>query len=378
MTALVQKTHAAIATRSFGAGAAGTLARRPHDAVAGLSYAAVRGLSGLALRGAGIVGGETVRGRRPLADTPGGTLALGALNGVVGDRLERHRSPLATEMELRQRGERVAIAPRELAVRFPEAGERVAVFVHGLCETDRTWWLGADREGGDNYGAMLRHDLGHTPLYVRYNSGRPISANARALSDLLDRVVQYWPVEVEEVVLVGHSMGGLVARCACHAGLVDDAAWVERVRHVFYLGSPHVGADLAKGAHVATSLLGVLPETRPFAEALDRRSAGIKDLRHRQQAPFVETATHYFIAATLTEDPSHPVGRLVGDLLVRLPSAWADGQHSEHRRFDLERSHSIGPLTHFDLLNHPAVYREMRRWVERSPDRRHGAARVDQ
>jgi pimeloyl-ACP methyl ester carboxylesterase len=267
-------------------------------------------------------------------------------------------------MELRDRGERIAIEPAALAARFPAAGERAVVFVHGLCETDAAWWLGAAGGQGQNYGTRLRSDLGHTPLYVRYNTGRDISANGRALSELLQGLIEAWPVQLTEIVLVGHSMGGLVARSACRTGREEDRGWVESVRHVFYLGAPHAGADLAKGAFVAGSVLGALPETRAFAEAIDRRSAGIKDLRFAQQGAFLETAAHYFLAATLSANPSHPVGRVIGDLLVRLPSAWAEGQHAFHERFDIERSRSIGSATHFDLLNHPAVYKQMRRWIE--------------
>ena len=370
MTDLVERTHEAVATRSFGAAPAASPARITHDAIARLSYAAVRGVSGVALRGAGAAAAAGAGGGTPLSDTRGGSLVLGALNGAVGDRLERRRSPLAIEMELRDRGERVAISPAELAARFPRAGDRIAVFVHGLCESDRAWSLGSDR-GRESYGARLEGDLGHTPLYLRYNSGRDIAANGRALSDLLERLTAAWPVEIDEIVLVGHSMGGLAARAALLAGCEDDRVWVERVRHVFYLGSPHTGADLAKGAHVAGSVLGTLPETRALADALDRRSAGIKGLRFAQEGEFLETATHYFLAATVSASPSHPVGRVIGDLLVRLPSAWAEGQHAIRERFDVDRSRSIGAATHFDLLNHPAVYEAMRRWIGREgPDPR--------
>ena len=55
---------------------------------------------------------------------------------------------------------------------------------------------------------------------------------------------------------------------------------VQRVRHVFTLGSPHRGATLEQAANVACSGLSMLPETRPFARPLKLRSAGIKDLRY--------------------------------------------------------------------------------------------------
>jgi pimeloyl-ACP methyl ester carboxylesterase len=400
LTDLVRGTHEAIARRTFRAAlASSSPAGRGHDAISAITYATVRGTSAAAIGLSGRAVAAATRERAPLADTPRGSVCLGALNGAIGDELEKRDDPLAIRMELRHEGRTVPASPPGLAGRFPHAAGRIAVFVHGLCETERAWWLGADPEhGGETYGARLEQELGYTPLYVRYNTGLHISVNGQRLSRLLADLVATWPVPVEEIVLVGHSMGGLVARSACRAALDGAEGWVGAVTHGFYLGSPHGGADLEKAANLASSLLAGLPETRGFARALNGRSAGIKDLRfgylldedwqgrdpdellrcYRGDVPFIDTAAHYFIAATLTADGSHPVGRLVGDLLVRLPSAWADGQHSEHHRFDLDRSRSIGPLTHFDLLNHPAVYREMRRWVERSPNRRPGAAREDQ
>ena len=56
---------------------------------------------------------------------------------------------------------------------------------------------------------------------------------------------------MREILLVGHSMGGLVIRSACHYGSEDGAPWVRHVRHVFYLGSPHLGAPLARVAGLA-------------------------------------------------------------------------------------------------------------------------------
>ena len=68
-------------------------------------------------------------------------------------------------------------------------------------------------------GERLVDDLGCTSVFVRYNTGRHISVNGRELSELLDALVRAWPREVEQIALVGHSMGGLVARSACFSAL---------------------------------------------------------------------------------------------------------------------------------------------------------------
>jgi pimeloyl-ACP methyl ester carboxylesterase len=222
-------------------------------------------------------------------------------------------------------------------------------------------------------------ELGFTPLYVRYNTGRHISENGRELAELLEELIQAWPVPVDEVVLIGHSMGGLVGRSACHYGA--DSACVAKVRHVFTLGTPHRGAPLEQVTNAATAALARLPETRPLAKALNIRSVGIKDLRYgylvdecwmdqdcdaylrntSKEIPFLPTARHYFICATLSREADAPVGRIIGDLLVLRPSAWAHEGRGKRMQFPIEHYHHIGGANHFDLLNHPAIYAQIRR-----------------
>ncbi|MEZ5095046.1 MAG: alpha/beta fold hydrolase [Nocardioides sp.] len=169
-------------------------------------------------------------------------------------------------MALRADGSDVAPTPEAVARAYPEATGRLALFVHGLCESDASWTMGAERHHGDSrvtYGSQLRDDLGLTPLYLRYNTGRCLDDNARDLADLLEELVAVWPVPVDEIVLIGHSMGGLVVRGACHAGDLAGHAWTAAVRHVFCLGTPHLGARLEQGAEALARALDRLPETRP-------------------------------------------------------------------------------------------------------------------
>jgi pimeloyl-ACP methyl ester carboxylesterase len=259
------------------------------------------------------------------------------------------------------------------------------VFVHGLGETDAAWGYGSPRRSGPpepRYGTRMERELGYSALYVRYNTGLHISENGRALSRLLDDLVDDWPEPVREIALVGHSMGGLVARSACHYGDAGGAPWVGSLRHVFCLGSPHLGAPLEKGANALAAALARLPETRPLARALNARSAGIKDLRYGscaeadwrgrdpdeflrdrcREMPFLESATYYFVGATLSRRPQDPLGAVLGDLLVRFPSASGSGRR---RRigFEVDNGCHLGGLTHLDLLNHPAVYERIEAWL---------------
>src|SRR5438270_9255356 len=144
---------------------------------------------------------------------------LGALNGFYGNQLDSRQSELALRMEIRRRGMVVEPSAGALAAAFADATSKLVVFVHGLCETEAAWRIpppGDQQVDRRSYGERLEEDLGFTPIFLRYNSGLHVSDNGRALAELLDAVFASWPQDVEEIVLVGHSMGGLVARSACH------------------------------------------------------------------------------------------------------------------------------------------------------------------
>jgi hypothetical protein len=382
IASLAEELHQAVFRRS--AIAAGPPVRVIHDGVAGVAYKGVRALNSAIGQTAGAGLAAVQGGEDRLADSTAGSLALGALSGFHGDLLHQDGNELAIEMALRQRGADLELNRSALAAAFPEATPRLAVFVHGLCETDEAWWLFGGRS--DCYGSRLQRDLGFTPLYLRYNTGLHVSDNGRRLSQLLAEVADAWPTEISEMVLLGHSMGGLVLRSACHYGEHSEEDWVGDVRHVFCLASPHLGAPLEKAANVAGWLLGRLPETRPLARILNGRSEGIKDLRfgylveedwqegdpdalledNRHHIPFLETANYYCVSATLSRDPHHPLGHLVGDLLVRYPSATGQGARGERIPFELDSGHHhAGGLTHFHVLNDAEVYRQIHAWLER-------------
>jgi pimeloyl-ACP methyl ester carboxylesterase len=388
--ATIEGVHTAIARKPFaplrlapGVGAVSEGVRVIHDGITSFVYAGLR--AGIALAGGAARRAATLTGAAAAEPKPGslGDLAVAALNGFAGERLEREGNPLAGPMCLRHAGRTVPVARGSLRTAFPAASPRVAVFVHGLACNETFWHLHAERHYQNrhtSYGSRLQGDFGYTPLYVRYNTGLHISENGRRLARFLARVVAEWPVSVDQLVLVGHSMGGLVIRSAAHYGAGLD--WVPRVRHLFFLGAPHLGAPLEKAANVTAWLLGLVDVTRPMAAVVNGRSAGIKDLRFGSlrdedwqgvdldallanragTVPLLETAAHYFIAATITRDRRHPLGIAVGDLLVREASAFGHGR-LQRISFPLEHGRHFGPMNHFELLNHPDVYDQMRRWL---------------
>ena len=379
--------HRAIARRAFGGiGPMAQPVELIHDAVSVGVYAGLRGGSAVLGRGAGEALARRARAEgRELSTTPRGSALLAAVNGLMGDVLEREESDLQEPMAVRVSGQVVTPEPGALASAFPEATPHLVVFLHGLMETEFAWRLGSARQGG-TYASRLAEDLGCTPVDVRYNSGRHISENGRSLAELMEALVDAWPVEVERIALVGHSMGGLVARSACHYAGADDARWVGRVRHVVSLGSPHMGAPLEQAVHLASAALGALPEIRPFGAVLRRRSAGIRDLRQGSlvdedwrgcdpdalraaaltEVPPLEGATHCFVAATISRSARHPVGRLLGDALVL--EASASGRGRDRRiPFRVENGMHAGGTHHLALLNHPDVYERLREWLATEP-----------
>jgi pimeloyl-ACP methyl ester carboxylesterase len=304
---------------------------------------------------------------------------VAALSGAIGDHMAARRNPLAIRFGLYQDGMRVRMNREGLGVAFASAGPRIAVFVHGLCGNENVWGMFRDPDDEQTvpYGERLARELGYTPVYLRYNSGLHISHNGRMLSRLLDQLVLHWPQPIQHLVLIGHSMGGLVARSGAETARRRAAPWLGHLRQIVCLGSPHLGAPLEKAVHLGTALLRRLPLSRPAARLLDARSLGIKDLRwgytadeewkgrdpdelwtdDRLQYPPVPGVQYRFLGSCLTRDPEHPLSRAVGDGLVRVPSSLAGDVAAADSALRVQ-------LNHLRLLNHPDVYAQLRRWLQ--------------
>ncbi|MFL5823631.1 MAG: lipase family alpha/beta hydrolase [Solirubrobacteraceae bacterium] len=386
--------HLGIAERAFRkVGVASRPVQIIHDAAARRAYdmigtgASALGKSvdrAMARRG---IGEEVV-----LSATRGGSALLAALNGLIGDQLERSGSDLHQPVSVRVHGKALVLDSVSMASAFPDATSRLVVFLHGLMGNEFYWdWGGA--YPGDSYGARLAAEAGLTPIYLRYNTGLHVSENGRSVASLLEELVAAWPVQVREIALVGHSMGGLIARSACCQGSEGGHSWTKSVRHVISLGTPHLGAPLEQGAHLAAEALYALPETRMLGAFLRRRSSGIRDLRHGslvdedwrgrdpnalraaacKEVPLLTGATHCFVSATITRSPHHPLARLLGDILVLVPSATGQGR-ARRIPFQAEYGHHVSPAHHLALLNHPDVYERLLEWLrEQDPASNTGA-----
>ncbi len=378
---LVRDVHRAVSARVFTlTGRLGRPVRLVHDAVSAIAF----GSSRLGLRTipvvATAVAASTRREPTDLPDAVRAHLVLGAVNGWAGDRLAAAHSKIALPMTMRTHAGSLRRAPADLVQDVDRiVSERLAIFVHGLCETDRSWRFGAAKHYRDpsvTYGSLLRDQEGWTPLYVNYNSGLHISDNGREFAQWLESVVEGWPVPLSQIAIVGHSMGGLVARSAAHQGAASGHGWVPALRHIVGLGVPHTGAPLERFTNAGTHALAGLPETRPFATYLNRRSVGIKDLRfgsisEQDWAGFdpderlVDRSTptevlpgvaYSMMSATLSR---HPSGRFAHDVMVQHASAHGI------RRFAVETAQlgHVGGKHHLSLLGDPLVYEQLRRWL---------------
>lgn len=332
--------------------------------IPGLAYAGVRGIARLS--GAGI---DLALRRLPGGDAASAPDArrealLAALNGVLGDRLAASDNPLAIDAQLRHRGYALDLRRDALAQAFPDAGPRLLVAVHGLCMNDLQW-----RQNGHDHGAALADELGFDLVHLRYNSGLPIADNGTRFSTILKQLVDAWPVPVERIVLLGHSMGGLVARAAVASAQANGSTWLGQLDALVTLGTPYLGAPLERAGVLLQDLLGSNGYSAPFVALGNLRSAGIQDLRHGApragHPPLPTSVRDYLIAGSLQSPGTRRGGRHPrGDGLVPVASAF--GEHRDPRRslcVPDERKRLVHDTGHIALLGSTQVHAQLREWL---------------
>ncbi len=313
--------------------------------------------------------------------SPSVTAAVAGIDAVWGDVVpaESHEASDAEQgdspqLTIRDRtGASVSFSADAVATAHPDATPRLVVLIHGLGNTEGRWLK--TPEGPEEVGLveqLVEHGL--TPVLVRYRTSRPIAASGTQLAEAIEKLVTHWPVEVEEVAIVGYSMGGLVARSALAVARRRDLAWARLARQSVSVGAPVMGSYVEKGAELAARALRIAPQTRPLGDFIDSRSEGIKDLRSAPSEGSGDESTpadehpevvHHMIAGTVTSSTSNPMGWLVGDLVVRPPSGigrrWIPGLGGPTHEADDARI--VGGVTHFSLLDDPAVQHQIVEWL---------------
>ncbi|MGF1723802.1 alpha/beta hydrolase [Photobacterium nomapromontoriensis] len=317
-----------------------------------------------------------------------GDLLLATLNGMVGDYLLKKNSRFAIPMVLTDQHQTLSDQTEKLKQQLPQATPRIVLCVHGWCMADKGW----HRKGNDHGQQLV--SAGYTPIYLRYNTGNHISLNGEEFAFRLEKLFQAWPCEIKELVIIGHSMGGLVTRSACHYADVNQLSWLSTLRTFITLGTPHNGAPLARFASWFDDQVLVTPQLKFLQKIGEIRSSGTKDLSlgfvlHQDwqqhdsqlhpetgkepapydvqfhQRPRLPIGTEcYAVATCLGKNLQEANNRRLGDGLVPVNSALGESKKG-YMALNYKESHKwIGAgINHLDLLSDPQVSAKVKQWV---------------
>ncbi|WP_452228347.1 esterase/lipase family protein [Lacinutrix sp. MEBiC02404] len=301
------------------------------------------------------------------------------LNGIIGDYLEKTKNPLSISMQFRNEEKAIPLDKKSITKAYPFITGKILLMVHGSCMNAMQW-----TRKGHNHGAAIAEDLEKNPIYLQYNSGLHISTNGQKLNELLEKLVLHWPVPVEEIVIIAHSMGGLVSRSAIHYGQQQKKSWTKHLKKIIFLGTPHHGAPLEKAGNYLDVILEAVPYAKPFARLGKIRSAGVIDLRYgnlldtdwkdrdrfemqedkRQHVPLPKKIGCYSIAAVASKNNKSGIPQLLGDNMVGVKSAL--GQHKnpdKNLNFKKKNTWIVYENNHLDLLSNPKIYSKIKTWM---------------
>ncbi len=379
MIGLINLVEAMHQTITRAPGVLSTDTKVPTKGITGLVYRSIRGIARLVGGGIDAILSQIV----PLLDQRPSSAereaVIAALNGVLGDHLASSGNPLMISPRLRRNGQPLVLSSQALAAAIPQPTGKVLLLAHGLCMNDLQW-----RRKVHDHGAALATEEGFSQVYLHYNSGLHISTNGRAFAELIETLLQIWPVPVDELVIIGHSMGGLVSRSACHYGKVAGHAWQRHLRKIIFLGTPHHGAPLERGGNWVNVILDISPYTAAFARLGKIRSSGITDLRYgnlldddwkhldrfarskdmRRSVPLPLGVQCYAVGASIAKRGSTLSEHLLGDGLVPLHSALGQQADSSRNLLFPESQQWIGyGMNHLDLLDRREVYEQIKKWL---------------
>lgn len=255
-------------------------------------------------------------------------LLLPILNGLIGDKLAAGNKPWAIQMSFRLDGKDIDTSDLKQV-----KGKRVVLFVHGLM-ADEGIWKHISKAVGKQASC----------LYLRYNTGLHISENGQKLDELLHLLERKFAPK--EIMLAGHSMGGLVIRSACHYGSQKGHPWTRKVLKIFLLAVPNDGAPLEKLGYATSLLLRKIARFQLglIGNILEQRSNGIKDLGlgcmleedwktpkaafkdhfKRTPVPALARVTYYILVGNLLKNDQTFMAKYFGDGLVTHGSAISD------------------------------------------------------
>lgn len=306
-------------------------------------------------------------------------IILSVLNGIIGDYLEEKENPLKIEMQFRYQSKSFLLDPKTIKATYPNVNGKILLMLHGSCMNDIQW-----TRKKHNHGKTIAKELNKTPIYLNYNSGRHISTNGKNLNNLLEELIRNWPVPVEELLVIAHSMGGLVMRSAIYYGEQEQKTWTKRLKKVVFLGTPHHGSHVERKGNYLDIILEAIPYVKPFARLGKIRSAGVTDLRYgnlvdedwlnndrferktdqRRHIPLPKQIKFYSIAAVIGKKTTTISTKILGDTLVDVKSAL--GQHKNPDNsllFKKGNSWIAYENNHLDLLSNLKIFEKIKGWL---------------
>jgi len=315
----------------------------------------VRVAAGVGLRLARLGGGPLALDSGSLGRATASLTPVGPVGFFRRDRQPEARSP---RVVVRTAGAEVGIDADSLDRAFPHAGDRLLVLLPGVGESEDSWGRGSDAVGG-TYASRLAQLLGWTPVHLRTDLGFSAHDNGVAVSAMLQRVVDAWPMDVRRIALLGHGSGGLVARSACGvvslAGPADETEhrdWTELVSDVVVLDTPHLATDTASGLPI---------DPVGLACVLDERLAGMtRNAEVRIDIPPLAHARYHVVNDSVTTNKS-AVGQFLGGLLWWRQTAV--GTSRQAWALFPSADHHVLSTREFPLVNHPEVQRGLLNWL---------------
>jgi pimeloyl-ACP methyl ester carboxylesterase len=273
-------------------------------------------------------------------------LMVPILNGLHGDSMAAKGNRALVHMSFRHQSRDISVEKLKEVYDFATHSGNVIIMVHGLMN-DESIWQSEPIDTVQRLGSALEKKPKATVLYLRYNTGLHISENGRSLSDLIQKFVETYQSEIKKLVIISHSMGGLVSRSACYYAGIQNQNWTELLKKVFLIGVPNEGSYLARVAYMTQYFFRKLDpsEKDTVAKFFDVRSNGIKDLsfgylvdedwqnkkdgiEKNIQATKIyplQNLDYYLIAGTVSEEKNkNRVFTFFGDGLVEKKSALSD------------------------------------------------------
>jgi pimeloyl-ACP methyl ester carboxylesterase len=334
------------------------------------------------------------------------------LSGVVGDYLVKENNPLAIDMAFYHQDKALLmdapLSQQMQCILSKPLSNKIIILVHGLTNLETVWDFksevtdpgqgdaslydyapndtfnnGVQAVSRDNYGVRIHEAYGFTPFYLRYNTGLSINQNGQKFHELLNQLQTVYPIEIEEFVLMGFSMGGLLLRSAQKIAQDVNAQWINRLSSCYYIATPHEGSPLEKFGHLTSSIIRLAPKEyiSHWADWIDMRSQGIQDLKHghfhldnldggsnideedslgqgMRCGSFYVDAHHHFISGALSKNNDSLINHFFGDSLVRQSSAKPISAPK-----DGKSAHFDG-IGHFSLACSNEIYRQIHKWFD--------------